>query len=323
MKITHHFLAIPLLLSSASALAITSTGTCSTSNMTMTSIVQTQDGSNSWSGTQGSSTCLGIYTDPNNYSGGGTTDPVPNLGIYREGLLNGDPGNYTGGLLSDADVDYLLTADGTGLSTRENIDDTDNSGGTSGYGLEDDPGYIHLLSGGENLGQDGNISYDSVAGYNLADFLNFSFSAGTLVDEELGIYAYDWSLEVLPGTVEFFNDVLGRTTFDHLAFSFKQATEWVIYDFDFSLVLAGLVDLDGLMLYDDEEYIFSGVYYQTYADFGLNAGSISHFDVWARDPPVGGVPIDPYDREVPEPATLWLFGLGLLGLAGVRRLKLV
>lgn len=315
--------------------ALTSPGTCTTSDMQLTQIslslsdsttVRSTVSGESWTspghpyiGLE-ASTCLGVYSG-NNESPGETT----NRGLYGEGLLNGGNEPYA---LSDDDIDYILSG-GDGVDPydrmRVDIDGVDGSGGK--YGLNDDPGYIQLLSGSSQSGSN-NYSYNDVpgdTGNSLSNYLNFEFTSRTQIagtgtsDKKDDVWAFQWTLTVYDGAAEELMALLNGATFDHLALSFKQANDWVVYDFNFSEILYGGASLPGLNLLQDEEYIFDGIYTQKtgyydadgkWVELIKNPQDISHFEIWAADPPV-----------IPVPAAVWLFGSALLGFAGVKRFK--
>lgn len=91
--------------------------------------------------------------------------------------------------------------------------------------------------------------------------------------------------------------MLGKNSFDHLAISFKSALAFAVFDF---------VEIfnkeSNPALNFQTPYELAGTF--NAADFCDK--DFSHINVWARDPS--------NDAVIPEPSTLILFGVGLLGL---------
>jgi len=282
---------------------------CNPENMTITSITQTENSSNSYTGDAIVSTnCIGVYTgNPDQITPAPSGDPTGNIGRYDEGLLNGDG-------LTDQEVDWLLDGD-----DRLNLDDI--ADGTPEMGLLDDPGWIRLVKleapeeSADGDSDDPTFEYAHVEGKYLEQYLTLDFDTqGSEGQNILGVdgYVFDWTLTINPGTADTFLDLLGGATFDHLTFVMKQSTEWIIYDFNFSPVLDGDITLAGLDLLEDEEFIFSGQFFSAKNYDFAEPGSLSNISVWARDPR-GDL------SEVPLPGAIWLFGSALLGFAGFKR----
>ena len=62
---------------------------------------------------------------------------------------------------------------------------------------------------------------------------------------------------------------------------------------------------------------YEGTWEVTFTNPGGNIAGLSNLHLY-----VGNIkPIDPYQNPIPEPATMLLFGIGLIGLAGVARRK--
>lgn len=209
----------------------------------------------------------------------GNLNPDANIGQAGDGLLNGEGGFDPTVLVPTS---YYLDIDGNGSYL--------------------DPGWIRL--GGAEAG--GAVDYQSVTNLNgikkqTSDFLTLGYTQGD--NKKSGT----WSLDTKVNSVELVQDFLGRSTFDHLAVILKAGNNYAIYDFDFNLMTLPL-GFNFLTAYS-----FDGTWATTdLINNGGNQAELSHISFWARDPSSPA-------NQVPEPATLVLIGVGLLGLGFSRR----
>ncbi|SIS76826.1 PEP-CTERM sorting domain-containing protein [Neptunomonas antarctica] len=294
---------------SAQAAYIVSNGQCSTDSVTLDTVTKS-DGTgtvHSGSGINATS-CAGMFLGANDDSHDASS-PTPNIGQLGNGFLNGQTvksGN--GGATGELDpMTFIETSDLQAL-------DSD--------GIFNDPGWIHLASFQDGGNDSSSPSYSSIGSgansLNLNDVLDITFNCDTGADCKAGT----WSIATTTDIISKVQSILGVGSFDHFALVLKGGNSGVgIYDFDFS------------ELADPSAYAFSGPdvidFMTPYTFMGTwntddllatngqhQAQRFSHANFWARDPAAP-------TNEVPEPATIALFGLGLLGLAGIRKRKAV
>ena len=274
----------------AGLMEVVSNGNCNLSSVQITDITAVAPpGSNIVPANSAidATSCLGYVTSPDNDWGNG---PTPNIGALYDGLLNEQASNTKHGDSYYVPGDYFLT------NPNDSMVDLDNNGSKT------DPGWIRL-GGAEATGPDEDLilsfNYDVINGYDLDEVIDMSFS-----------FDGTWSLTVDPAAIEFATLALGRpSVFDHLAFVMKgpntnhegddEFGEWAIYDFNFH----DLIDDGWDISLGDTAYAFAGTWD---AATIFNGKDLSHLSVWAHDPPAG--------TSVPEPSTLAIFALGLIGL---------
>lgn len=272
---------------------------CTTDSVTLDSVTKVDGSGTIHSGSSIEATsCVGMILDANDDSQGASS-PNPNIGELEDGFMNSEVTN-TGQLdpLSFIEVSDLQDLDGDGDFT--------------------DPGWIHLahIDADNTVNGTGDPTYSSIGSgagaLNLDDVLDITFDC-----DVTGCLTGTWSITTTSDILDKITPILGASSFDHLAFVFKGGKSGVgIYDFDFIDLLnanafSGPDTLDFVT-----PYAFSGTW-NMYDLIGPNgqAQNYSHVNIWARDP-AGGF------TDVPEPATIALFGLGLLGLAGMRKRKM-
>ncbi len=120
----------------------------------------------------------------------------------------------------------------------------------------------------------------------------------------------DWLLTTKLDIIDNVQELLGPSTFDHLAFSVKAGNQksgggFAVYDFNFKTIFAAENDPALNFL---TPYQLGG----TLNTMDLGSKGISHLNVWARDP------IDNTTR-VPEPSSLALFALAIFAGSYIRR----
>jgi len=230
-----------------------------------------------FSGTQNATSCKGLYTG--NDSGNPFNNPNPNIGQLGDGLLNGQAGVLSPTWFNNPSAPSPML-------------DLDNNGSYT------DPGWIYLGKTENGTGSSFVMdAYDKPL--DLASILNVKMNC--VGDCTQGT----WSLETSLDIIEQVQNVLGRNSFDHLAFVIKASDRFAVYDFDFNMLSSGIPGFNYTT-----PYSFTGEWNTD--DFlnpkNSNAQDFSHISVWARDP-VGTPP-----TLLPEPGSLLLTGLGLIAM---------
>jgi len=299
-------------ISQSSYATLVVTGDCNVSNATLTT-VQISDldisagtgssvpaGNLLQNGPYYASECIGIY------EGNDNVQTANNIGEFEDGFLNGEDSILTGYEFIDGLIEgnVNLWYDG---------DPLDINGDTNAI----DPGWINLAKFEVD---DGSIKYNDITSYDgtksllISDVLELTLTCLSDVGST-DCSTINWTLTTDIDIVDTVRDVMGRSTFDHLAFVTKAGNHqddqgWAIYDFNFYEIF-GKEKLAGNDVFDFETaYSLSGSIDIKPGDF---SAGLSHLSVWARDPLATST-------TVPEPSTLAIFALGIIGLAS-RRFK--
>lgn len=288
-----------LSMSQALAAFITPTGKCSLDSVTITSIeVSPLDGQGKLVGfpKTNATSCFGM-ADGNNDS----VQVGDNIGALNDGLLNGE----------------IIKQSGLGMNPNFFLTSGDKLLDLNGDGIVTDPGWIEL---GRSAGAGKTVNYNTITNGTKTLAIGSVLELGLTLTcpppltqanndakkisgpKDTALTSPEcssgtWFLSTKTNIITEVQKVLGRNSFDHLAFVFKAGTEWAVYDFNFNLLPAGSFDFV-------TPYSFTGTWNTD--DFG-GGKELSHFSIWARDPA-------PADNKVPEPATLALLAVGLLAL---------
>jgi len=218
------------------------------------------------------------------FSGNATPYPSSiNMGYLNDGLLNGAPqkAGHSGSVLFPGGA-FVQAGDLSNLQGKGNID----------------PGWILL---GTVEFDDGSPEQFKVATINgNSSIILDSFFKVTSTGKGTGT----WQLTPDALVAQRALPVLGNNYFDQFALVFKQANSFAAYDF--TAKQFGITELTA----NDPIYNWFGTYDVSKT---LLPSGMSHIDIYARDPGSNG--------ELPEPSSLALLGLGLIGIARMRRNK--
>lgn len=245
------------------------------------------------------SDCAGVYNGNDNIA---ITDG--NIGTYGSNLLNGGNDFFTGYEFIDPEAD-LQNLDNYVDPSIANLEVFDTN--------RDDPGWIHLAGfDAETEGTD----YSNIFTTSISTLLDITFecTSGAGFGD---CTAFNWTLTTDEDIVQNTRDLIGPSTFDHLAFSLKSSSGFAVYDFNFKSIFQSEVDAGNALFGQPEAFetafILGGtIQMNDFTNHKGKAQGISHINVFARDPAD--------TTTVPEPSTIAIFGLSLIGLS-LRRKK--
>ena len=219
--------------------------------------------------------CAGLFVGNDNVNGG------DNFGLEDHGYMNGEdfPFFDGGAFITD--------------SSLQNLDDD---------GLFDDPGWVYL---GKDEGAGvGGIDLENPAGVDLDLFMDIVFTCDSGQINGPDCYAGSWSLNFFdPGGLlaALETTVFGDSFFDHLAFTFKFANTFAVYDFDFNILNSLSPDPLNPIFDLSAPHNFTGEF-----DLSSYGKGISHISVFARDP----LNVE----EIPEPPIYILVLIGVFSI---------
>lgn len=253
--------------------------TCSTDNVTLSAITTLDNKSTNLLSTgYNASSCVGVYSGNDD---GSANMPTDNVGELNDGMLNGAGDLFDG---------------------MEFIDPEDLQDIAGGDGVND-PGWIHLA----NFQNDNKSTiYSNVlnGALDISQLLNISFDCAS------SCTSGTWKLTTKLDIIEQVQAVLGKASFDHLAISIKAGNAFAVYDFDFKDIFEE--EASAALNFTTPYEFIGGFNTNDFLNKNGKAQSVSHINVWARDP------IDP-SVNVPEPMSLLLFGIALIAAGFIRR----
>lgn len=220
-----------------------------------------------------------------------------NIGQYQDGLLNGE---------AHQGVSFFNGLEFIAPSELQIL-------GPNGDLSRNDPGWIQLVNFNNDLSDPSYKTAGSGANQiDISELLNFSMTclSGTIDSCTAGT----WQLNTFDNIILDVKELLGESTFDHLAIVLKASNAIAVYDFNFNAIFANEFVQHNNVFSLNQNYNLSGTWDTTGLGVkkdGSAKHAISHMSVAARDP---------QDREVVSaPATIALFGMGLLMLSLRRR----
>lgn len=225
-----------------------------------------------------------------------------NIGTLKEGVLNGGSGEGSNTQIFNP---YFLPPSNpsTGIVLNSDYLPSPLTYPTEKLVNDKHPGWINLYSTETGYGANPTLGGLSLV---LRELMTISVTGANGTSGT-------WTLNLKPNIITQVQNVLGRNAFDHLAFILKSTQESIVYDFDFN-VYAQYFAYQGEDVPFDyvTPYNFTGTWKTTdFTNQNGNLQGLSHLEIWARDPDA--------TQGIPEPVSLALFGLGLVGLGLSRR----